>query len=667
MKGSFPEVWTVEVAGGEPARSNRPAVGPTYRHLSVGKGDFPELGSAATLYELFSNSAMKYADMPCLGQRKVVDGKAGPFEYLSYKEAFRQAIVLAGSLEYIGVQPHSTCGIYGVNTPTWMLAMQACNALTVYSVPLYDTLGPQAIEFIINHAEISTIFIQESSLSKLLEALPKCNNHVKVVISLGSFSAEAKSTLEARGLKAYAFDDLLVMGREKPFEPHAPNPDDIATIMYTSGTTGEPKGVVLKHSNLVSTIAGLTKDLQYAKFFLSERDLYLSYLPLAHIFGRVVEEAMLYHGAAIAYWQGDVKLLLDDVDAAKPTVFCGVPRVFDRVYNGATAKVQAGSFITKLLYKFGFSRKKAALDGGSSFEKATPFLDHLVFSKFKQRLGGRVRVILSGGAPLARHVEDFLRVTMCCPVVQGYGLTESCAGSFVAIPNANQTGTVGVVFPNQECRLEAVPDMEYDPLGTPPRGEVCLRGPPIFTGYYKRPDLTKDALDEEGWLHTGDVGEWQADGTMKIIDRKKNMFKLAQGEYVAAENLENVYGSTPGVEAIWVYGNSYEYALVAVVVPLQGPLQDWAESQGISLEWEQLCRDPRTKKHILEQLKTTAQAKKLKGFEFIKNLVVEPTPLDMERDLLTPTYKIKRPKMLKYYQKEIDSLYQEIRNEGAKK
>jgi long-chain acyl-CoA synthetase len=434
--------------------------------------------------------------------------------------------------------------------------------------------------------------------------------------------------------------------------------------MYTSGTTGEPKGVVLKHSNLLSTIAGLTKDLQHAKFFLSDKDLFLSYLPLAHIFGRVVEEAMIYHGATIAYWQGDVKLLLDDVDAAKPTVFCGVPRVFDRVYNGATAKVQAGSFITRLLYKFGFARKKHALDSGSSFEKATPILDHLVFSKFKQRLGGRVRVILSGGAPLARHVEDFLRVTMCCPVVQGYGLTESCAGSFVAIPNANQTGTVGVVFPNQECRLEAVPDMEYDPMGNPPRGEVCLRGPPIFSGYYKRPDLTKEALDEEGWLHTGDVGEWQPDGTMKIIDRKKNMFKLAQGEYVAAENLENVYGSSPSVEAIWVYGNSYEYALVAVVVPLEGPLQDWAEAEGISLEWEQLCKDPRTKKHLLDELKTTAQEKKLKGFEYIKKIYVESSPFDMERDLLTPTYKIKRPKMLKYYQNEIDALYKEIRAEA---
>ncbi|KAI7995284.1 Long chain acyl-CoA synthetase 4 [Camellia lanceoleosa] len=294
---------------------------------------------------------------------------------------------------------------------------------------------------------------------------------------------------------------------------------------------------------------------------------------------------------------------------------------------------------------------------GSKHVDAAPLCDKIVFNKVKHGLGGNVRLILSGAAPLATHVEAFLRVVACCHVLQGYGLTESCAGTFVSLPNElGMLVTVGPPVPNVDVCLESIPEMGYDALSSTPRGEICIRGDTLFSGYYKREDLTKEVLID-GWLHTGDVGEWQPNGSMKIIDRKKNIFKLSQGEYVAVENLENVYGSVTGINSIWVYGNSFESFLVAVVNPNKQVLERWAEENGVPVDFNSLCENPKAKQNVLVELTRIGKEKKLKGFEFIKAVHLDPEPFDMERDLLTPTFKKKRPQLLKYYQNIVDNMY----------
>ncbi|KAG8076806.1 hypothetical protein GUJ93_ZPchr0006g46312 [Zizania palustris] len=302
-------------------------------------------------------------------------------------------------------------------------------------------------------------------------------------------------------------------------------------------------------------------------------------------------------------------------------------------------------------------RKLDSMRKGIKHEKAAPFFDKLVFSKVKERLGGKLRFIVSGGAPLAVAVEEFLRVVTCASVVQGYGLTETCAASFVAIPNDfSMAGTVGPPVQHLDARLESVPEMGYDALSSIPRGEICIKGNILFSGYYKREDLTQEVM-VDGWFHTGDVGEWQPNGSLKIIDRKKNIFKLSQGEYVAVENLENVYGVLQEIDSIWIYGNSFEFFLVAVINPNQQAFEHWAQNNGISGSFSELCESSRAREHILSELTKIAKEKKLKGYEFIKAVHLDPLPFDMERDLITPTYKKKRPQMLKHYQATIDALY----------
>ncbi|CAH2071069.1 unnamed protein product [Thlaspi arvense] len=564
------------------------------------KDGFPKpIDGIDSCWDIFRTAVEKYPNNRMLGQREIVNGKAGKYVWKTYKEVHDIVIKLGNSLRSCGVEEGGKCGIFGANCPEWIISMEACNAHGLYCVPLYDTLGAGAVEFIISHAEVSIAFVEEKKISELFKTCPNSTN----------------------------------------------------------GTTGDPKGVLISNESIVTITTGVMEFLQSVNETLSEKDVYISYLPLAHVFDRVIEECIIQVGGSIGFWRGDVKLLIEDLGELKPTIFCAVPRVLDRVYTGLQQKLSIGGFFKKKVFNVAFSYKFGNMKKGQSHVAAAPFCDKLVFNKVKQGLGGNVRIILSGAAPLASHIESFLRVVACCHVLQGYGLTESCAGTFVTFPDElDMLGTVGPPVPNVDIRLESVPDMEYDALGSTPRGEICIRGKTLFSGYHKREDLTKEVL-VDGWFHTGDVGEWQPDGSMKIIDRKKNIFKLAQGEYVAVESLENVYGQEEAIDSIWVYGNSFESFLIAVANPTQQTLERWAVENGVNGDFNSICQNEKAKAFILGELVKTAKERKLRGFEIIKAVHLEPVAFDIERDLLTPTYKKKRPQLLKYYQNVIDEMY----------
>ncbi|CDY68722.1 BnaCnng60230D, partial [Brassica napus] len=278
----------------------------------------------------------------------------------------------------------------------------------------------------------------------------------------------------------------------------------------------------------------------------------------------------------------------------------------------------------------------------------------------RDKLGGRIRLLISGGAPLSPEIEEFLRVTCCCFVLQGYGLTETLGGTAMCIPDEMcMLGTVGIPAVYNEIRLEEVAEMGYDPLGENPAGEICIRGKCLFSGYYKNPKLTDEVL-KDGWFHTGDIGEIQPNGVLKIIDRKKNLIKLSQGEYVALENLENIYGQNSVVQDIWVYGDSFKSMLVAVIVPNPEVVNRWAKDLGLNKPFEELCSLTELQEHIILELKSTAEKNKLKRFEYIKAVKVEIKSFDLERDLVTATLKNKRNNLLKYYQAQVDEMYRKL-------
>ncbi|XP_027361388.1 long chain acyl-CoA synthetase 2-like isoform X1 [Abrus precatorius] len=656
----MPEVYTVKVEEGNPATDGKPSVGPVYRSIFAKDGLLELPSNFESPWDFFRDSAKRNPNNPMLGRRQKTDSKVGPYAWLTYQEVYAAAMKTGSAMRSRGVNPGDRCGIYGSNCPEWIIAMEACNSCSVTYVPLYDTLGPNAVEYIINHAEISIAFAQEKKIPSILSCLDRCSSNLKTIVSFGNVSSTQKKEAEELGTSCFSWGEFLQLGN-LDWDVPSKKKTDICTIMYTSGTTGEPKGVIIKNEAFMAEVLSIDHILMLTDRVAAEDDVYFSFLPLAHVYDQIMETYCIYKGSSIGFWQGDVRFLLEDVQALKPTIFCGVPRVFDRIYAGIKSKVSSGGALKNALFECAYNYKLRNLEKGLPQHKAAPLFDRLVFDKTKQALGGRVRILLSGAAPLPRHVEEFMRVTSGSTLSQGYGLTESCAGCFTAIGDVySMTETVGVPMTTIEARLESVPEMEYDALSNVPRGEICLRGNTLFSGYHKHEDVTKEVL-VDGWFHTGDIGEWQPNGAMKIIDRKKNIFKLSQGEYIAVENIENKYLQCPLITSIWVYGNSFESFLVAVVVPERKALEDWALEHNLTDDFKSLCDNLKARKYILDELNSTGQKHQLRGFELLKAVYLEPIPFDMERDLITPTFKLKRPQLLKYYKDHIDQMYKEAK------
>jgi len=352
----------------------------------------------------------------------------------------------------------------------------------------------------------------------------------------------------------------------------------------------------------------------------------------------------------VGVMQGNVKKLMDDVVAFKPTLFIAVPRILERVCDAVEEKVANGPTASRIAFRAAFAYKLFLLHQGVSHWASGLGVDQVIFKKVRQALGGRVRFIVSGGAPIAPHVEDFCNVCLA-PVLQGYGLTETCAASFIMLPDPRMAHTVGPPLAPTEFRLESVPELKYDATASPPKGEVLIRGPMLFAGYYKDPEKTAAEHDVDGFFHTGDIATITREGCLKIIDRKKNIFKLAQGEYIAVEFLESKYSRSEAVEQVWVYGNSVESALVAVVVPKSSWLAQF--SNGVE--------DPEAKKAMVTELAKTGKEVKLKGFEMIKAVHLDSEQFTVENDLMTPSMKLKRPQLQQRYQKELDAMYASLK------
>jgi len=290
-------------------------------------------------------------------------------------------------------------------------------------------------------------------------------------------------------------------------------------------------------------------------------------------------------------------------------------------------------------------------------ERSTSFYNKMVFSKMKSKIGGGMRAIMSGGAPLAPQIAEFLKVCFGCPVIVGYGLTETCAALTTTDYDDPHYRHCGPPVLCAELKLGDVPEMNYFTHSNPPCGEIWARGPNISIGYYKDEARTKEDFDSDGWFHTGDVGRWNKDGTLSIIDRRKNIFKLSQGEYIAAENLEHIYGRSKFVAQIFVYGDSYTPFLVAVIVPEPVCLKEWAEAKTIPFDPASLVQNPELKEAILQDFTNLHKENHLQGFEAIKDIIVSKTDFNPENDLTTPTMKLKRPQLKKAFQDQFVSLY----------
>ena len=581
-----------------------------------------------TSYENFQNSRRKFPQKPFLGHRPIANGTAGPYVWSTYEEVGKRADNFGSGLVRLGLCPplkdeevrnRGMLGIYSKNRPEWVIGEQGCFTQSIVTVPMYDTLGPDSVAYVVKQCGLKAMLCSAATLDSALA----CNNcpTLECVIVM-DFTEELRAKGKDAGLRILSMQEVEKEGSLEPQHHLAPSPDDVLTFCYTSGTTGDPKGVLVTHQNLTSAFASSRGRQSLSE--IKQDDVLLSYLPLPHIFERMVQFGCVAGGAAIGFYQGDTLKIVEDLQALRPTIFPSVPRLLTRVHDKLLAGVQEAGGLKKALFDRAYAAKKAALPQGTN---KSVLWDRLIFSKIAQKVGlDRVRVMITGSAPIADYVLDFLRVVFACSVLEGYGLSETSGAGTVTCDGDLSPGTVGSVLACNEIRLQDVPDMGYfrtdqvhkmgqTSVACHGRGEICFKGSNVFKGYYKMPEKTAEAIDADGWFHSGDIGMWLPDGRLKIIDRKKNIFKLAQGEYVAPEKLEGLNLQSAFVAQSFVYGDSLKTQLVAIVVPDAEVAAAWAKQQGLQKSLPELCKDSAFRKAV----PPTSTGQRVNGFLILAN------------------------------------------------
>jgi long-chain acyl-CoA synthetase len=614
--------------------------------------------SAETVYQNLMLSVRAFGDRQCLGT-KVED----EYHWKTYRQVFDLAQrLMSGLVTQRLVQENDqglmTLGILSLNREEWIIGDLACVLGNFTVVPLYSSYGAEAVAEIVDLTGIHSVLCSGDKLSLIVKMRKETGgiSQLRTIILMDDVELSLAQEAESLGFTLVSYKALIEV--TEVVQPQPPTPESIFTICFTSGATGTCKGAVVTHANIMASIAGV----EAMGFAFQPGDVHISYLPLAHMMERVFAHLMLTEGASIGFYSGSVRQLKDDMEVLKPTIFVSVPRIFNMFYTTIRQRFDSLPYARRQVVSQAVSSKLSSYNETGALTSTV--WDSMVFNKIKATVGGRVRLMVSGSAPISGEVLRFLRICFCCPILEGYGQTESCAASFLTRFDDVECGRIGGPVPSIEFKLIDVPSMNYftsgsDELGTfHPRGELLLRGTPVVKSYYKLPEATENLIDSEGWLHTGDVVMLLPGGAVKVIDRVKHIFKLSQGEYIAPERLECIYNESQFVETLMVYGDSYKDFLAAVVYPNEEFLkQEWCREKEIPKEtpMEVLCANEDLINDILLDLSTIARKENLVGYEFIKKIWLSPKPFPIE--LFTPTQKLKRHETKRHFQEAIIQLF----------
>eukprot|EP00127_Corallochytrium_limacisporum_P004393 Clim_evm1s161 gene=Clim_evmTU1s161 len=642
-----------------------------------------------TLYEAFCNTAAQFPERDCIGRRYPKGGNTefyGPFEFINWAQTRQLVEDFAKGLEALNLCPVADpedkiiprkMGFYCRNRMEFFIGQMACFKFNITVVPLYDTLGNDTIEYVVSQTNMTTLLASTNNFH-LLENMDVTKvPTLKNIIELEEDGVPLRRNCSV--FNVYTMEDVYEAAPRMDGVPSRiprSTGDTMAFLCYTSGTTGMPKGVLLAHVGMMAHVYALylrTKMFDEEPPWERER-YHLSYLPMAHIYEQSNLAHHISNSTAVGFYRGDPLGLLEDIQLLRPHMLPSVPRIWNRLYDSVMAQINAKGGMTKFLFDRAFAAKRYWLQYGY-YEHS--FWDPLVFKPIARQLGlDRIEYSSTGAAPLAPHVLEFFRCVTSAPMIEGYGQTETSAGGTVTVKtDVHNTGLVGGVSAVMECKLVDIPEMQYLSTDKPyPRGEICFRGVSLFKGYYKMPEKTAETLDADGWIHTGDVGELHPNGGIKIVDRKKNIFKLSQGEYVAAEKIENVLLKSPAMGQAFVYGDSFQPFLVIICVADPETFAPWCKKNGVNPGEP---NSPQIHNALLKEFDQIGRANGLKGFEIPRAVYVEMepwTPVEPEgKCVLTPTMKLRRQPAKSRYQREIDAMYaahnvagREIKQESTK-
>ncbi|KAJ3151178.1 Long-chain-fatty-acid--CoA ligase 6 [Geranomyces michiganensis] len=622
-------------------------------------------GNVDTAYEMLWSTVKKFGSREFLAHRL-----GGVWVWSSFSQMGDRAKHFGSGLqEFAGlaspakkteIAPSQMVGFFFAGCPEWIVADFACVTYNLVSVPLYDTFDADALKHVINKTEMTLIITSEKNVNKTLDMVGACPSIKHIVLANGTtIASDIAERAKALKISLRTFKEVESIGKSNVREPVRPSSDDVFTMCATSGTTGPPKIAMITHRNITAGGYGMCATLPDG-YQLSDRDRHLSYLPLSHMFERIVFWTLMHLGARIGFFGGSIPQLFDDLASFRPTIFPTVPRLLGRLYDKINVTIDQSNIVKKTVFKIAFAAKRRMLHQGLVTKSS---LWDKVFRPIQAKIGGNVRIILTGAAPISPETLEFVRIVLGAETLEGYGQTESCAAGFVTLVGDYQYpfgSHVGVPFPSAECKLLDVPAMNYFSTDKPnPRGEILLRGPLVMKGYYKEPKMTAETIDSDGWLHTGDVGALVANGTLKIIDRAKAIFKLSNGEYISPEPIEGKIKASYLLQ-IFVYGDSSQNSLVSIVIPDPDTFPTWAAEKGYKGSFEEACKDENLTKIVLADLQALGKKGGLHGFELPARVKLCAEPMSVENGLLTPTFKTKRNIARDHFRADIDAMYKEM-------
>jgi long-chain acyl-CoA synthetase len=593
--------------------------------------------SIATLNDIYFAAVERNLDRLMLSQ------ESGQWLPISSHEFGRRVVRIARTLQRWGIQRGDRVSILSENRPEWSITDMACLLLGAVTVPLYTTLTAEQSAFLLNDSGCRAIFISsEAQLRKILPTLAQTTLEKIVVMDEVDLSGDlAPYSSKILMMKSITESGAETLGPELEARARSITPDDLATIVYTSGTTGVSKGAMLTHGNIASNIL-----CSLLGFNIEPGDISISFLPLCHITARHVDFAMIYHGVTLAYCPFMDRLPATLLEV-QPTMFVAVPRVYEKVY--AQAERQANGFPKRKIFNWALSigqeYKPEILAGQTPTGRSWKLANRLVFSKIRAGLGGRVRVFISGGAPLGRELAQWY-ATVGIRIHEGYGLTETSPVIALNTPVNHRIGTVGKTMPNIEVRIAE-------------DGEILVRGPSIFKGYWNRPEETQNAFVDgkmnDGWFKTGDIGNLDADGYLSVTDRKKDLIKTSGGKFIAPQPIENSLKLSPLVSVAAIIGDKRKFAAV-LISPNFPLLEEWARANDIAFNSRaDLVANPKVQALYDEIVEGINQ--NLARFEKLKRVLLIADEFTAENGIMTPTLKLRRRVVEERYRRQIDDLY----------
>jgi long-chain acyl-CoA synthetase len=591
-----------------------------------------------TLTKLFFDAVERHAGRPAAFRSKV----AGEWKPLTHREVEARVRNVSLGLRELGVAPGDRVSLMSENRPEWAIADYACLCARAADVPIYPTLPAKQAEYILRDSGAVAVFVSTpAQMAKLVEVRGNLPNLRHVIVFDDNAKRDGALTLAeveekgraAAGKYARFKEDALAVG-----------PNDLATLIYTSGTTGDPKGVMLTHDNIYSNVkAGLEV------IPVGAGDEALSMLPLSHIFERMVGYTLFHAGVVINYAES-FEAVAANLQEVKPTVVLSVPRLYEKVYARVLENALAGGGAKRKIFLWAKSVGEQWADhtlaglpvpGGLALQKR--IADKLVFSKLKQRTGGRVKFFISGGAPLSAEIAKFF-IGAGLPIAEGYGLTETSPVLTLNPLHKIKLGTVGRPVPGIQVKIAA-------------DGEILAKGPNIMRGYYNKPEATSEAIDAEGWFHTGDIGMLDADGYLKITDRKKDLIVTAGGKNIAPQPIENLVKTNKFVLNAVMLGDKRKYPIM-LIVPNPDAIEAWAKERNLSYQSRSDLLglpDARAKleREVMDNLRDLAK------FEMPKKIILVEEDFTVDNGMLTPTLKVKRRAVEKRHAAAIERAYAE--------